>query len=94
MEPRDAISGDADATPPATEREAPPALQLPLLEVALNGAPVQLGIDRETGDRHIVVGPVLLKVLLPLDASAARTLASQLLGGVELPRMAVPKGRR
>lgn len=76
-------------------------MQIPL--VSITGASIQIRIDPQTGQRMMLIGPVMLGV--PLQAEAALAVAQGLnrgivvptaeaaLNGPGRPKMAVPRSR-
>jgi hypothetical protein len=67
-------------------------VQLPMIQLPLSGVNIAVGRDPD-GNKVLVVGPVVLQIILPLGGPAARHIAGELLGGIEVPTMAIPKGR-
>lgn len=77
----------ADAVQETPAGEAGPAgavqMQVPMVQLDLGGA--QLAIERnDTGDRLLIAGPVILRVLLPMSAEGARQVGRELTGGIEI----------
>jgi hypothetical protein len=72
---------------------APPGgeVQVPIVNLLLQGVPMSVG-KNEQGQNVLVVGPMLLNIHLPLDSAGSRAIAGELLGGIEIPTMRIPKG--
>ena len=69
-------------------------VQLPLVRVELTGAQVNIAQAPDgSGDRALVVGPVLFQIILPLDAANARAVGRELTGGIEIASAIPPASR-
>jgi hypothetical protein len=77
----------------APERE-PEEVQmaLPLLQLELSGAPVDV-MKGPDGERALLVGPVLIRFVMPLGGEAARNIARELTGGLDLATTLTPADR-
>ena len=78
---------------PKIEVPEPPAeAQIPHMQIELGGAPI--GVARHPTDpdaRAILVGPLLVSFMIPLDGTGAREIQAQLAGGfVIAPGSALP----
>ncbi len=68
------------ARPEPTELE----VQLPMMQIPLAGVGVKVA-DREGGGKALVVGPVAIVFVLPLDVDVAKRIGGQLAAGIEIP---------
>jgi hypothetical protein len=66
-------------------------VNLPMQTITLSGANLRVVKDDETGERAMLVGPLVFNFVLPLDQEAARHVARELAGGVEIAS-ALPAG--
>lgn len=83
-----------DEAPEAAEPDAGAVteVELPLIRLELAGATLNVARN-PSGDRAIIVGPILLQVIIPLGPDAARSIGRELTGGIEIAT-ALPAGVR
>lgn len=86
-------------TPPRREGDEPPApektleplgIELQIHDLQISGASIAVHKHPETDARLVVVGPILLRLVIPLDALNARTVGRDLTGGVEVAATITP----
>lgn len=63
--------------------------QLPLLNLQLNAVPIKVAKDGQ-GQTVLVIGPLALQLLLPLDSAAAKKIGGLLVAGIEIPTIIPP----
>ncbi len=77
----------------SSENGQPPQVQVsvPLVRLPLAGA--SLRVEHEPGGdgRALIVGPIALELVLPLDGENARMVARELSGGIEIASAIPPR---
>jgi hypothetical protein len=69
-------------------------LQVRDVRVNLEGVNLSVAPIPDTEAKALVIGPVMMTFVLPLDKEGARSVARHLVGGVEIAtRMDIPKGK-
>ena len=58
-------------------------IELSMHDLMVQNSQMSVQTDPETGVRALLVGPILLRIALPLTAEAARVVARDLAGGIE-----------
>lgn len=67
----------------AASEPQPMEVQIPMIALPIQGAQLNV-LKGEDGSRLIVVGPVLLRLEIPLDEQNAKTVSRDLAGGIEI----------
>lgn len=62
----------------------PEAIQMPVVNLNLGGADMRIVRQPGSGERAMVVGPIVFNLLLPFDEEGARATARELTGGIEI----------
>ncbi len=77
-----ALEGEQqDAEPEHTRQEV--SVAVPMMQIPLQG--VHINVARgEDGVRGLLIGPVMVTFVLPLDGEAARSIGTELTGGIEV----------
>lgn len=73
------------------------AMSAGVLSIDLSNAPFKILMDRTTGERSIVVGPVLTEFVIRLEDGKKNWLVEQLTNGIQLartiPKMKIPRSK-
>lgn len=93
----------ADAPPAPTDIEnmsdeeaarlAGPQINLPMQHIDLSGVNLRVVRNPEVaGERALIAGPLLVNFILPMSDETARSVATELTGGIEIASV-MPRGR-
>jgi hypothetical protein len=86
----DAIENLSDAA--AAALAGPTQVQLPVMQIPLAGANIKIVPGEQPGEKTVIVGPIVISFVLALSADGARSVATDLTGGIQLATAAdIPK---